>query len=105
MGQTFTVIAVSGNNNRSFIWSSEDPSVAVVDNNGVIKGIKEGYITVKVSTIDGEKSELIDVIVSENSGSGSSLKMPLLIIGGILLLMFVIGIIYFLIKSKNNNDY
>ena len=47
--------------NTAFSWESADITVATVDENGVINGLKDGKTTVK-GTIDGYSSEL-DVLV------------------------------------------
>ena len=39
---------------RDLVWSSSDSSVASVDENGVIKGLKEGTVTITVKTKDGK---------------------------------------------------
>ena len=37
----------------SIVWESSDPSIAVVDENGVIRGISGGDCTIKASAVDG----------------------------------------------------
>ncbi|WP_316819281.1 Ig domain-containing protein [Pedobacter nyackensis] len=40
---------------RRLVWTSEDPQVALVDQ-GIVLGVKEGTTTIRVSTVDGQKS-------------------------------------------------
>lgn len=91
--------------NKNIIWVSSDTNVVSVDGNGIIKGIKPGYVTVTATTENGGKSVIVDVLVKEKTSMISKIKKPLLILGGILLIIFTFGIIYFIIKSKKNNSY
>ncbi|MBR0426906.1 MAG: Ig-like domain-containing protein [Clostridia bacterium] len=45
--------------NKTLQWSSSDNSVAQVNNNGVVKGIKPGQITVKVTTSNNKTATCI----------------------------------------------
>ena len=49
-------------NDKTLVWSSDDPQVATVTG-GVVKGINVGTTTIKVATVDGEKSALCKVTV------------------------------------------
>ena len=40
--------------NRDLVWSSSDPSIATVDNKGVVRGIKNGTVTITAKTKDGK---------------------------------------------------
>ena len=52
--------------NKNVTWSSSDPSVAAVDQNGNVKVFNEGTATVTVTTEDGNKSSTCLVKVSTN---------------------------------------
>ena len=50
-------------NNVKLIWTSSDEGIATVDENGNIKALKEGTITITVSTEDGKYSASCTVTV------------------------------------------
>ena len=39
--------------NKSVVWSSSNPSVAIVDSNGLVKGVKPGAVVISAVTEDG----------------------------------------------------
>lgn len=49
------------------IWSSSDESIATVDENGNIKGIKEGEVTITVATEDGKYTAECRVKVTKDN--------------------------------------
>ena len=49
--------------NRELTWTSSDSSIASVDNNGIVKGLKAGTVTIIVKTKDGKVSETITITV------------------------------------------
>ena len=51
--------------NGDLKWSSSNPSIATVDENGVVKGISPGTAIITVKTKDGSVSAQITVIVKE----------------------------------------
>ena len=40
--------------NRELVWTSSDDKIATVDSNGVVKGIKNGVVTITAKTKDGK---------------------------------------------------
>ncbi len=52
---TATVLPTNATN-KNVTWSSSDPYVATVDQNGNIKAIKVGATTITVTTEDGNKT-------------------------------------------------
>lgn len=70
-GSTTQVIAeIIPNNatNRDLIWESSDPSIATVDGNGIVKGLKSGTVTITAKTKDG-KVVASTTITIETTGS------------------------------------
>ena len=68
-GRTTQVIAdilPENATNRELVWTSSDPSVATVDANGVVKGIKDGIVTITAKTKDGRVVASTKIIVDEN---------------------------------------
>jgi uncharacterized protein YjdB len=39
-----------------YTWISSDPSIATVGSKGVVKGVKEGTVTITVRTANGKKA-------------------------------------------------
>lgn len=54
-------------NNTSVTWSSSNPSVAIVDNNGVVEALKTGSATITVKTADGGKTAKCQVTVQSET--------------------------------------
>lgn len=52
--QIAVVIKPENATNREIVWSSSDTSVATVDSNGVVKGLKPGTVTIAAKTKDGK---------------------------------------------------
>lgn len=50
--------------NRNVTWSSSDPSVATVDENGLVKYVKPGYCTIIAQTVDGAYIATCNFIIS-----------------------------------------
>ena len=61
--QVSATIEPSNATNRELIWESNSPSIATVDNNGVIKAISPGTTTINVKTKDGTVVAQVIVIV------------------------------------------
>ncbi len=70
LGQTTTLVATVTPNdatNKAVTWSSSDETVATVDANGVVTGVKLGTATITVTTVDGNKTATCDVTVENVS--------------------------------------
>ena len=68
-GRTTQVIAdilPENATNRELVWTSSDPSVATVDANGVVKGIRNGIVTITAKTKDGRVVASTKIIIDEN---------------------------------------
>ena len=66
VGEEFTLTATvmpADATNKEVTWSSDKADIATVDNNGKVKGVKEGEATITVTTKDGEKKATCKVIV------------------------------------------
>lgn len=48
-----------------FIWSSSNPNIATVDSNGVVRGVKEGSVTITATEKESGKSGSINIIVAK----------------------------------------
>ena len=51
--------------NKEVTWTSSDSTIATIDKNGNVKGIKSGKVTITVTTVDGEKKASISIEVKE----------------------------------------
>lgn len=58
--------------NKGVKWTSSDPSVATVSENGVVTGVKAGTATITVTTDDGGKTATSKITVSAEKVSGES---------------------------------
>ena len=66
-GGTVTLTAtVSPDNavNKNVTWSSSDPAVATVSQNGEVTAVGGGEATITVTTVDGQKTASVKVIVN-----------------------------------------
>ena len=54
-------IAPDDATNQNVSWSSHDDSVATIDADGVLTGIREGTATIMVTTDDGGHSDSVEV--------------------------------------------
>ena len=57
--------------NKNITWSSDAPSVATVDENGVVTAVAAGTATITVTTEDGSKTATCTVTVNAAGGGGS----------------------------------
>lgn len=60
-------VAPANATNKNLVWSSSNTSVATVDNNGVVKGVKAGKVKVTVKTEDGGYTSSCTVKVVDDS--------------------------------------
>ena len=75
VGDTQTLKATilpSDASNKAISWSSDNPSVAKVDENGNITAVAAGTANITVKTVDGEKTAACAVTVTAKSSGGSS---------------------------------
>ena len=75
VGDTQTLAATilpSDAANKSVSWSSDNPSVATVDENGKVTAVAEGTAKITVTTVDGKKTADCAVTVTAKSGGGST---------------------------------
>lgn len=71
--QTLTAtVAPSDATNQAVTWSSSDPTIASVDENGAVTAQKAGIAAITVTTVDGGKTAVCTVTVQNPSSGGSS---------------------------------
>ena len=66
VGSEFTLtatVAPANATNKEVTWTSDKPEIVTVDNNGKVKGVKEGDAIITVTTKDGEKKATCKVTV------------------------------------------
>lgn len=54
--------------NRDVTWSSSDPSIATIDNTGLVKGVSEGVCTLTATTVEGGFTATCTLTVNEFEG-------------------------------------
>ena len=70
-GETITLIAIvkpSELSSSKLTWKSSDPSVAIVDENGIVKGLKEGKTTITITSANGKTATCIVEVVKDTIG-------------------------------------
>ena len=76
VGNAFQLVATISPSNateRDLTWSSSNPKVATVNNNGLISGLTTGETTITVRTKDGNKTATCTVNVITSTSSTSKL--------------------------------
>ena len=72
MSGTLTAIVLPEKaTNRDVTWTSVDPNIATVDENGKVTAVKAGKTTITVTTVDGEYKASCVVTVTASAASGS----------------------------------
>ena len=64
----------NGLSEKDLIYSSSDESIAIVDKNGNIKGLKKGKVVITVKSKDGKYSSSIEVTITEEEKVEESSK-------------------------------
>ena len=75
VGNTTTIKAIvtpDDATEKAVTWTSSDDTVATVDSNGVVTGVKVGTATITATTIDGSFTATCEVNVNRKHSSGSS---------------------------------
>ena len=75
VGNTTTIKAIvtpDDATEKVVTWTSSDDTVATVDSNGVVTGVKVGTATITATTIDGNFTATCEVNVNRKHSSGSS---------------------------------
>ncbi|WP_238915251.1 Ig-like domain-containing protein [Clostridium sp. YIM B02555] len=66
-GDTQNLVATTTPAGMQVAWTSSDPSIATVDSNGNVTGVKEGQATITAKTVQGNLSATCIVTVIEKS--------------------------------------
>lgn len=77
--QLTATITPSNATDQSLVWSSNNSSVATVDQNGMVTAIGAGSATITVVTTDGAYTDQVEVIVSDDPNSIISLEENIMI--------------------------
>ena len=75
VGNTTTIKAIvtpDDATEKAVTWTSSDDTVATVDSNGVVTGVKVGTATITATTMDGSFTATCEVNVERKHSSGSS---------------------------------
>ena len=67
MSQISVTIEPANATDRDLVWTSSDPSIATVDSNGVVKGLKAGTVTITAKTKDGKVMASTTITIQEKS--------------------------------------
>ena len=72
VGEEFTLtatVAPANATNKEVTWTSDKPEIVTVDNNGKVKGVKEGEASITVTTVDGSKKDNCKITVQTKLSS------------------------------------
>lgn len=92
-------------------WESADPTIATVDENGLVKALKEGTVDIKVITNDGGYEKVCKLTVvagavgttSESNNGGLSPVIWIVVVAAVLVVVGGAVGVYFLIAKKKKN--
>ncbi|OAS13982.1 polysaccharide lyase family 8 super-sandwich domain-containing protein [Paenibacillus oryzisoli] len=59
--------------NKAVIWSSSDPSIISVDNNGLVKGLVDGTATITVTSVENPDKTATCIVTASSHVTGLSL--------------------------------
>ena len=57
---------------KDVTWSSENDDIATVDKDGIVTGVRVGNTTITVTTVDGDKTAVCEVAVTNDAGQGGN---------------------------------
>jgi len=106
VGNTFKFsydISPNNSTNKNVIWSTSDESIATVSNDGLVKGIKSGTVTITVCSAENSSikdSKTIKIISKTSQGCGGSI-----IVGASSTVLFsLIGVALIILKKRGNKN-
>lgn len=81
-----TASAAPANAGEKLVWTSSDPSIATVDQNGLVKGLKKGYVTITCASefgkvqasVEMKVCDLVQVALTFDDGPSSTYTPQLL---------------------------
>lgn len=68
-----TVLPDNATNPAIKSWTSRNPDIATVDENGLVTAVSAGYTTVTVTTVDGEKTATCTIVCNNVPATGVSI--------------------------------
>jgi uncharacterized protein YjdB len=77
VGETDTLSAAVNPSSVGVTWSSSDSSIATVDANGKITGIKAGQATITVTTADGKTATCVVTVTDSDSSDKAALNITM----------------------------
>ena len=73
----YATVTPSNATNKKVVWSSDDESVATVDDSGLVTGMAKGTTTIRVKTVDGNYPAACEVSVTKDYMAPSAIDMGL----------------------------
>ncbi|SMC18666.1 Ig-like domain (group 2) [Clostridium acidisoli DSM 12555] len=77
VGETDTLSATVNPSSVVVTWSSSDSSIATVDSNGKITGVKAGQATITVTTADGKTATCVVTVTDSDSSDKAALNITM----------------------------